>query len=68
VEELQKTSELKAEAPQPNKGRSPMLLRDHPLMYKGNRKLPPAWLWTAGYDTTHPIDEVEILKAGLHCL
>jgi hypothetical protein len=43
-----------------------MLFRDHPLMvYKGNRSWPPAWLWTAGYDTTHPTGEVGILKAVL---
>jgi hypothetical protein len=43
-----------------------MRFRDHPLMmYKGNRSWPPAWLWTAGYDTTHPIGEVGILKAVL---
>jgi hypothetical protein len=43
-----------------------MLLRDHPLMtYKGNRSWPPAWLWTAGYDNTHPQGEVGILKAVL---
>jgi|SRR5262245_40101508 len=41
-----------------------MLLRDHPLMtYKGNRSWPPAWLWVAGYDNTHPQGEVGILKA-----
>src|SRR5215510_8077252 len=44
-----------------------MLLRDHPLMtYKGNRSWPPAWLWTASYDNTHPRGEVGILKAVLH--
>jgi hypothetical protein len=44
-----------------------MLLRDHPLMsYKGNRSWPPAWLWTAGYDNTHPKGEIGILKAVLH--
>src|SRR5262245_33135020 len=43
-----------------------MLLRDHPLMtYKGNRGWPPGWLWTAGYDTTHPQGEVGFLKAVL---
>ena len=43
-----------------------MLLRDHPLMtYKGNRSWPPGWLWTAGYDTTHPQGEVGFLKAVL---
>jgi len=43
-----------------------MLLRDHPLMmYKGNRSWPAAWLWTAGYDNTHPRGEVGILKAAL---
>jgi hypothetical protein len=43
-----------------------MLLRDHPLMtYKGERSWPPAWLWTAGYDNTHPQGEVGILKAVL---
>ena len=43
-----------------------MLLRDHPLMmYKGNRSWPPAWLWTAGYDNTHPRGEDRILKAAL---
>ena len=43
-----------------------MKLRDHPLlMYKGNRSWPPAWLWTAGYDNTHPRGEVEVLKAVL---
>jgi len=43
-----------------------MLLRDHPLMmYKGNRSWPPAWLWTAGYDTTHRQGEVGILKVAL---
>jgi len=43
-----------------------MLLREHPLMnYRGNRSWPPAWLWTAGYDTTHPQGEVGILKAAL---
>jgi hypothetical protein len=43
-----------------------MLLRDHPLMfYKGNRSWPPAWLWTAGYDNTHPQGEIGILKAVL---
>jgi hypothetical protein len=43
-----------------------MLLRDHPLMmYKGDRSWPPAWLWTAGYDSTHPVGEVGILKAVL---
>lgn len=43
-----------------------MLLRDHPLMvYKGHRSWPPAWLWTAGYDTTHPRGEIGILKAVL---
>src|SRR5215472_415164 len=41
-----------------------MLLREHPLMnYRGNRSWPPGWLWTAGYDTTHPQGEVGILKA-----
>jgi hypothetical protein len=44
-----------------------MLLRDHPLMmYRGNRSWPPAWLWTAGYESTHPQGEVGILKAVLH--
>jgi hypothetical protein len=44
-----------------------MLLRDHPLMtYKGERSWPPAWLWTAGYNNTHPRGEVGILKAVLH--
>jgi hypothetical protein len=43
-----------------------MLLREHPLMmYNGNRSWPPVWLWTAGYDTTHPTGEVGILKAVL---
>jgi hypothetical protein len=43
-----------------------MLFRDHPLMmYKGNQSWPPAWLWTAGYDNTHPLGEVGILKAVL---
>ena len=43
-----------------------MQLRDHPLMtYRGNRSWPPAWLWTAGYETTHPQGEVGILKAVL---
>jgi len=43
-----------------------MLLRDHPLMtYKGNHSWPPGWLWTAGYDNTHPQGEVGILKAVL---
>ena len=43
-----------------------MLLRDHPLMmYKGNHSWPPAWLWTAGYDNTHPRGEAGILKAVL---
>jgi hypothetical protein len=43
-----------------------MLLRDHPLMtYKGERSWPPAWLWTAGYDNTHPQGKVGILKAVL---
>lgn len=43
-----------------------MKLRDHPLMtYKGVSSWPPAWLWTAGYDTTHPTGEVGILKAVL---
>lgn len=43
-----------------------MLFRDHPLMtYNGNRSWPPAWLWKAGYDTTHPQGEVGILKAVL---
>lgn len=43
-----------------------MLLREHPLItYKGNRSWPPAWLWTAGYDSTHPQGEVGILKAVL---
>jgi hypothetical protein len=43
-----------------------MLLRDHPLMtYKGLRSWPPAWLWTAGYDNTHPRGEIGILKTAL---
>jgi hypothetical protein len=43
-----------------------MLLRDHPLMmYKGNPSWPPGWLWTAGYNNTHPRGEVGILKAAL---
>ena len=43
-----------------------MLFRDHPLMTcKGNRNWPPAWLWTAGYYTTHPQGEVGILKTVL---
>jgi hypothetical protein len=43
-----------------------MLLRDHQLMnYGGNHSWPPDWLWTAGYDTTHPHGEVGILKAVL---
>lgn len=35
------------------------------MMYKGNRSWPPDWLWTAGYDNTHPRGEVGILKAVL---
>ena len=35
------------------------------MMYKGNRSWPPAWLWTAGYDPSHPQGEVGILKAVL---
>jgi hypothetical protein len=43
-----------------------MVLRDHPLMmYKNNRSWPPDWLWTAGYDTTHPRGEVGFLKGVL---
>src|SRR5262245_40935471 len=40
-----------------------MLLRDHRLMmFRGNRSWPPDWLWTDGYDDTHPRGEVGILK------
>ena len=40
-----------------------MKLRDHPLMtYCGAHSWPPAWLWTDGYDNTHPQGEVGILK------
>jgi len=35
------------------------------MIYKGNRSWPPAWLWTAGYDNTHPRGEVGILKVAL---
>jgi hypothetical protein len=45
-----------------------MLLRDHPLLaYRGICAWPPYWLWTAGYDNTHPRGEVGILKAVLRC-
>jgi len=40
-----------------------MLLRDHPLLADQNsRSWPPDWLWCAGFDNTHPLGEVGILK------
>ena len=33
------------------------------MNYRVNRSWPPDWLWTVGYDTTHPRGEVGILKA-----
>jgi hypothetical protein len=41
-----------------------MLLRDHPLMaYKDVPSWPPTWLRrVGGYENTHPIGEVGILK------
>jgi hypothetical protein len=35
------------------------------MMYKDNRSWPAAWLWTIGYDNTHPLGELGILKAVL---
>jgi hypothetical protein len=41
-----------------------MKLREHPLMtYKGLSSWPPAWLWRGGYENTHPLGEVGILKS-----
>jgi hypothetical protein len=43
-----------------------MLFRDHPLLADQNsRSWPPDWLWCAGFDNTHPLGEVGILKTTL---
>ena len=40
-----------------------MLLRDHPLLtHQSIRSWPPAWLYCRGFDNTHPLGEVGILK------
>src|SRR5262245_27961679 len=41
-----------------------MFLRDHPLMnYRGNRSWPPAWLRTAGNDTSGPRGDLGVMTA-----
>ena len=40
-----------------------MLFRDHPLFtYQNRRSWPPAWLYCGGFDNTHPLGEVGLLK------
>ena len=40
-----------------------MLFRDHPLCtYQNRRSWPPAWLYRGGFDNTHPLGEVGLLK------
>jgi hypothetical protein len=40
-----------------------MLLRDHPLLtYQNSRSWPPPWLYCGGFDNTHPLGEVGILR------
>ena len=40
-----------------------MLLREHPLLnHRGVPGWPPAWLWTAGLQNTHPRGEIGILR------
>ena len=40
-----------------------MLFRDHPLFtYQNRRSWPPAWLYCGGFDDTHPLGEVGLLK------
>ena len=45
------------------KGRSPMLLRDHPLMqYHGLCSWPPVWTSIDGPENKHPRGEIGILR------
>ena len=64
-----KPSELKRRVSgsrEPEQGRFPVLLRDHPLMsYKGVPSWPPVWTWIDGREDKHPKGEVGILKTVL---
>jgi hypothetical protein len=45
----------------PNRGRFPMLLRNHPLMsYHGVSSWPPVWTWTGGLANKDPEGEIGI--------
>jgi hypothetical protein len=47
----------------PNKGRFPMLLREHPLMsYHRVTNWPPVWAWMEGVENKRPRGEIGILK------
>ena len=63
---FKKLSELKrrvSDGREPEQGRFPMLLRDHPLF--NHRKVPswpPTWTWVSGLDNKHPLGEIGILR------
>jgi hypothetical protein len=49
---------------EPEQGKFPMLLRDHPLMrYHGIPNWPPSWLFIDGVENKHPRGEIGTLMS-----